>query len=65
MTTNDLNDGDRVRLYPNEINPIHRRPVEATYSNGYFYCDGTSPMDGPDYYFGDVLTYCDKIEVMQ
>ena len=54
-----------MRLHPNASNPIHKRPVEATYSNGYFYCDGTSPMDGPDYYFGDVLTYCDKIEVLQ
>lgn len=65
MTPNDLNDGDRVRLHPNALNPIHKRPVEATYSRGYFYCDNTDPLDGPDYYFGDVLTYNDRIEVIQ
>lgn len=59
-----LNDGDRVRLYPLPTNPIHKSPVQATYSGGYFYCDGTDQTDGPDYYVGDVLTYNDKIEVL-
>ena len=62
---NSLNDGDRVSLTPNAANPLHKRPVEATYSGGYFYCDGTSPMDGPDYYFGDVMAYNERIEVLQ
>jgi len=58
----DLSDGDRVRLHPNASNPLHKRPVMATYSSGYFYCDGSRYEDGPDYYFGDVLTYNDSIE---
>ena len=62
---NELNDGDRVRLTPNAANPLHKKPVVATYSGGYFYCDGTSPMDGPDYYFGDVLAYNDRMELVQ
>ena len=57
-----LMDGDRVTLYPNATNPLHKRPVAAHFSGGYFYCDGTEPADGPDYYFGDVLTFNDRIE---
>jgi hypothetical protein len=60
----DLRDDDRVRLYPNASNPLHKQPVEATFSGGYFYCDNTDPADGPDYYFGDVLTFNDRIEVL-
>ena len=55
----ELEDGMRVKLYPNSSNPLHKKPVIATYHSGYFYCDGTSPMDGPDYYLGDVLQYND------
>lgn len=55
----DLCDGDRVKLYPNTANPLHKSPVIATYSGGYFYCDGTTPADGPDYYLGDVAAYND------
>ena len=54
-----LPDGARVRLHPNDANPLHKKPVLATYSGGYFYCDGSDPMDGPDYYFRDVLRYND------
>lgn len=64
MTDFDFNANDvRVKLYPNDANPIHRAPVMATYLSGYFYCDGTDPLDGPDYYFGDVLTFNERIEV--
>lgn len=52
-----LEDGDRVTLIPNDANPLHKKPVQATYASGYFYCDGTDPIEGPDYYFGDVLRY--------
>lgn len=62
MNIESLCDGDRVTLHPNASNPIHKRPVGATFSGGYFYCDGTDPTEGPDYYFGDVLTYNDRIE---
>lgn len=44
-------------LHPNWNNPIHKKPVKATYYSGYFYCAGTKPEDGPDYYLGDVLKY--------
>ncbi|MHB1086120.1 MAG: hypothetical protein ACYCZ0_00025 [Minisyncoccota bacterium] len=54
-----LSDGERVMLYPLADNPLHKHPVMATFQNGYFYCDGTPPEDGPDYYYGDVLRYCE------
>lgn len=56
---NKLSDGARIALHPNADNPLHKRPILATYQNGYFYCDGTPPTDGPDYYLGDVLAYND------
>lgn len=52
-----LRDGDSVLLFPNAANPLHKGPIKATYAGGYFYCEGSDPMDGPDYYFGDVLAY--------
>lgn len=55
----NLQDGERVTLYPLPDNPLHKKPVSAIYSGGYFYCDGSRPEDGPDYYFGDVLTFCE------
>ena len=61
----EIEDGERVRLHPNATNPLHKKPVLATYSGGYFYCDDTDPADGPDYYFGDVLGFCDRIEKVQ
>ena len=54
-----LEDGTRVVLRPLPSNPIHNDPVAAMYLNGCFWCDGSSPADGPDYYFGDVLRYCE------
>lgn len=52
-----IEDGARVMLYPNDRNPLHKKPVKATYAGGYFYCDGTNPTEGPDYYLGDVFAY--------
>lgn len=59
-----LEDGQRIKLFPNSSNPIHRRPVSATYSGGYYYCDGTDPMEGPDYYFRDVGQYNSGFEIV-
>ena len=53
----NLEDGARIRLHPNGDNPLHKKPVMATYQSGYFYCDGSDLAMGPDYYFGDVLAY--------
>ena len=53
----NLRDGARVVLYPNDDNPLHDNPVRATHSGGYFYCDNTTPSMGPDYYWRDVLQY--------
>ena len=53
----NLEDGQQITLVPNEDNPLHSMPVKATYSAGYFYCEGSKPEDGPDYYMGDVLAY--------
>lgn len=55
----NLRDGDTIVLHPNASNPLHARPVKAIYASGYFYCKGSNPMDGPDYYMGDVLAYND------
>ena len=60
----NVEDGSRIRLAPNEINPLHKKPVLAWYSGGYFRCDGSNPIDGPDYYFRDVFEYNDVIEVV-
>jgi hypothetical protein len=53
-----LENGQRVKLFPLPGNPLHRVPVFATFSDGYFCCEGSNPYDGPDYYWGDILTYC-------
>ena len=55
----NLADGARVILHPNSSNPLHNTPITATYQAGYFYCDGSDPRDGPDYYWRDVLQYND------
>ena len=48
---------DRVVLHPNNKNPLHKKQVVATFVDGYFYCDGSSPENGPDYYVGDVFKF--------
>jgi hypothetical protein len=53
----NLQDGDRITLIPNGFNPLHKKPITATHSSGYFYCDGSDPENGPDYYFRDVSDY--------
>lgn len=58
-----LTDGANIVLHPNDQNPLHKKDVQATFSGGYFFCEGSDPMDGPDYYLGDVLTYCDGYSV--
>ena len=58
----NLEDGARIQLYPNNTNPLHDKPVRATYQSGYFWCDGTDPMEGPDYYWRDVLVYNDGFQ---
>lgn len=52
-----IEEGARVELVPNADNPLHRKPIRAIYSGGYFYCDGTPSEEGPDYYLGDVARY--------
>ncbi len=54
----NLTNGARITLHPNEDNPLHSRDVKASFADGYFFCDGSDPMDGPDYYLGDVLQFC-------
>ncbi len=53
----NLSDGQQITLHPTANNPLHKKPIKATFQSGYFHCEGTNPMDGPDYYFGDVLRY--------
>ena len=57
-----LEDGAAIVLHPRPGNPLHSKPVNAIYSSGYFYCEGTPPKEGPDYYLGDVLRYCEGFE---
>jgi hypothetical protein len=59
-----IEDGSLVLLHPNANNPLHKKPVKAVYARGYFYCQGTLPTEGPDYYLGDVLRYNDGFEVV-
>jgi hypothetical protein len=65
MNTNfdALADGTTITLHPRADNPLHKKPVKAVYSGGYFYSEGTPPEEGPDYYMGDVLTYCEGYEL--
>ena len=60
----NIKDGMKIRLHPNKTNLLHKKPVIATYSNGYYYCNGSDPTQGPDYYFRDVSLYNDKYEVL-
>ena len=60
----NIEDGERVKLFPRKDNPLHKRPVEAVYSGGYFYCDGSPAHEGADYYLGDVLTFNQGFEVV-
>ena len=57
-----LKNGSFITLYPNGDNPLHSKPIMATYSDGYFYCKGSNPAEGPDYYLGDVLLYNEGYE---
>lgn len=52
-----LEDGEGIMIYPRPDNPLHKKPKAAVHSGGYFYCEGTPPTQGPDYYLGDVLTF--------
>ncbi|HUU97818.1 MAG TPA: hypothetical protein VM487_18945 [Phycisphaerae bacterium] len=63
----NLEDGQRIVLYPNADNPLHRKPVEVTFQRGYFYSDSAHlrAYPGPDYYFGDVLRYNDGFTVCE
>lgn len=54
----NIEEGQRVTLHPADANLIHREPVVATYSAGYFFCDGTDPECGPDYSLSDVAAFC-------
>lgn len=53
----NLPDGSRILLYPRDTNPLHKKPVNATFQGGYYYCDGTPHIEGPDYYWRDVSGY--------
>ena len=39
-------DGATIILHPREANPLHRAPVEATHSIGFFYCNGSEDLPG-------------------
>lgn len=54
----NLTDGASIILHPRPENPLHKRDIRSTYSGGYFFCEGTDPVEGPDYYMGDVFAYC-------
>ena len=57
-------DGQKIRLFPKSNNPLHKKPFIAIHQYGYFYCEGTRPTEGADYYFGDVAMYNDHFEVL-
>lgn len=53
----NLENGQIITIHPGPGNPLHSKPVKASFSHGYFYCAGTKPADGPDYYWADFLLY--------
>ena len=53
----NLRDGDEIILYPNKDNPLHKKPVKASFWGGYFFCNNIFSEDGPTYYLGDVSRY--------
>jgi hypothetical protein len=59
----NLKDGDRVVLFPNSLNPLHKKPITASFHDGYFYCESSHAEDGPDYYWRDVLEFNEGFEV--
>ena len=61
-TIEKLKSGDEVLLTPGPNDPIHKKPVKAIYSGGYFYCHDTNPAEGPDYWWRDAEKYLVKIE---
>lgn len=52
-----LRNDEEIILHPRPNNPLHKKPVKAVHVGGYFYCDGSPPQEGPDYYLGDVLKF--------
>jgi hypothetical protein len=62
---NSIPNESHVTLHPNSSNPLHKKPVRAFFVDGYFYCDGTPPDQGPDYYFRDVLQFNDGWTIEQ
>ena len=52
-----IESGQWIMLFPNDSNPLHKSPIKAFYNEGYYYCEGTDPNEGPDYYFRDVGQY--------
>lgn len=52
-----LEDGARVVLYPDDTNPLHREPVKAIFQGGYFFCDGSTAEEGPDYSLKEAAQY--------
>lgn len=54
----NLEDGATVTIHPLPCNPLITKPSQATYSSGYFYLTNSPSAEvGPDFYFGDFLTY--------
>lgn len=60
----NLKDGERARLHPLPTNPLHKKPVEALFTSGYFYAFTSDPAEGPDYYMGDVATFCGGFDLI-
>ena len=59
-----LKNGDRVTLFPKPDNPLHSKPIQAIYNGGFFFCDGTDPEEGPDYYVRDVLRFNEGFDLV-
>lgn len=58
-------DGAAIILHPADANMLHRKPVRATRQGFYFYCEGTDPVDGPDYSMRDVSAFCEGWEAVE
>ena len=62
----NLQDGQRVRLFPRPNNSLHKAPTVLTFDGRDFWSDDPKQVaKGPDYYLGDVLTFCEGFEIAE
>ena len=59
----NVDEGQIILVYPNPENPLKKKPHPVTRFGPYFY--GDNPVEGPDYYLGDIFRYNEGFEVLR